>query len=166
MFAHAAGGVTRKRGAVASARRADPPLATRMAGACAVLALFVGGVFAVEQVAVSSLRGATRALARSRDVGRASLALEAVVLNLENGLRGYVITGNPALLRPWLQARVALSGKLAVLERSVSADPAQRARFGSTPPRPTASSRAAATASACPRDSLLGTSCAVPWSTA
>lgn len=130
MLAHAAGGVTGKTGAVASARRADPPLATRMAGACAVLALFVGGVFAVEQVAVSSLRGATRALARSRDVGRASLALEAVVLNLENGLRGYVITGNPALLRPWLQARVALSGKLVVLERSVSADPAQRSRVG------------------------------------
>ena len=75
MLAHAAGAASGEGGAVAGARRIDPSLATRMVGACAVLALFVAGVFAVEQVAVSSLRGATRALARSRDVGRASLAL-------------------------------------------------------------------------------------------
>jgi signal transduction histidine kinase len=128
MLADAAGAASGKGGAVAGARRIDPSLATRMVGACAVLALFVAGVFAVEQVAVSSLREATRALARSRDVGRASLTLEAGVLDLENGVRGYVISGNPVLLRPWRHARVTLPGKLVALERSVRADPAQRAR--------------------------------------
>jgi signal transduction histidine kinase len=110
--------------------RFDPSLTARMVGACAVLALFVAGVFAIEQVAVSSLRLATRADARSKDIGRASLALEAVVLDLENGLRGYVINDRSALLVPWRQARLELPAKLAALERLVAADTAQRARVG------------------------------------
>ena len=99
-----------------------------MVGACALLALYVGGVFTVEQLAVSSLRGATSAETRSKDVGRAALALEADVLDLENGLRGYLIDGKPALLQPWRQARVALPGRVTGLKRLVASDPAQRAR--------------------------------------
>lgn len=108
----------------------NPSLTARMAGACALLALFVGGVFAVEQLAVSSLREATSAETRSKDVGRAALALEAAVLDLENGLRGYLIGANPALLQPWRQARVALPGRLSALERLVAPDPGQRVRVG------------------------------------
>ena len=110
--------------------RFHPSLAARMVGACAVLALCVASVFAVEQVAVSSFRRATKAEARSNDVGRAAVGLEAVVLDLENGLRGFVISGNPALLASWQAARTALPGRLATLERLVAADPAQRARVG------------------------------------
>jgi signal transduction histidine kinase len=108
--------------------RFNPSLTARMVGASALLALFVGGVFAVEQLAVSSLRGATSAETRSRDVGRAALALEAQVLDLENGLRGYLIDGKPALLQPWRRARVALPGRVTALKRLVASSPAQRAR--------------------------------------
>jgi signal transduction histidine kinase len=101
-----------------------------MVGACAVLALCVAGVFAVEQVAVSSFRGAAKAEARSKDVGRTAVGLEAVVLDLENGLRGFVLSGNPALLASWRAALAALPGTLAALERLVAADPVQRARVG------------------------------------
>jgi signal transduction histidine kinase len=109
-------------------RGLNPSLTARIVGASALLALFVGGVFAVEQLAVSSLRGATSAETRSRDVGRAALALEAQVLDLENGLRGYLIDGKPALLQPWRRARVALPGRVTALKRLVASNPAQRAR--------------------------------------
>lgn len=102
-----------------------------MVGACALLALCVGAVFAIEQLAVSSLRGATSAETRSKDVGRAALALEASVLDMESGLRGYLIDDKPALLQPWRQARTTLPGRLAALKRLVVSDRAQSARVGS-----------------------------------
>ena len=117
-------------GANAAVRGFNPSLTARMVGACALLALFVGGVFAVEQLAVSSLRGATSAETRSKDVGRAALALEATVFDLENGLRGYLIDAKPALLQPWRRARGALPGRMAALTRLVASDPAQRGRVG------------------------------------
>ncbi len=100
----------------------------RMVGASTLLAVLVAAVFAIEQVAVSSFRDATREEARSNDVGRAGVGLEALVLGLDNGLRDYVISGNRRLLEPWRLARAALPGRLAVLERLVVADPVQLGR--------------------------------------
>jgi signal transduction histidine kinase len=103
-------------------------LAARMVGASAALALLVGAVLAVEQIAVSSLRQATKAEARSKDVGRAAAGLETLVLDLESGLRGYVISGNARLLEPWQEARAALPRRVVRLERLVASDPAQLGR--------------------------------------
>jgi signal transduction histidine kinase len=105
-------------------------LAARMVGASALLALLVAAVFAAEQVAVSSLRQATRAEARSKDVGRAAVGLEAAVLDLDSGLRGYVLSGNPRLLGRRRSARAALPSRLAALGGLVGNDPAQRQRVG------------------------------------
>jgi signal transduction histidine kinase len=103
-------------------------VAVRMVMASALLSVLVAAVFALEQLAVSSFRDASRQEARAKDVGRAAVGLEAVVLDLESGLRGYVISGNRRLLGPWRQTRAALPGRVADLEHLVSADPAQLER--------------------------------------
>jgi signal transduction histidine kinase len=99
-----------------------------MLAASALLALLVAAVFAFEQVAVSSFRDASREEARAKDVSRAAVGLEASVLDLENGLRGFVISGNRRLLGPWRQSRAALPGRVASLERLVAGDRTQLRR--------------------------------------
>jgi signal transduction histidine kinase len=93
-----------------------------------VLALLVAAVFAVDQVAVRSFRGAAREEARSKDIGRAAVGVEALVLDLDAGLRSFIITNNRRLLAPWRRARAALPARLSRLERLVANDPVQLRR--------------------------------------
>jgi len=99
-----------------------------MVAASALLALLVAAVFALEQAAVSSFRDASREETRAKDIGRAAVGLEAIVLDLENGLRGFVISGDRRLLGPWRRSRATLPGRIARLERLVAGDPAQLRR--------------------------------------
>ena len=80
-------------------------LRDRMLVASILLAAIVVTVFVALIFAVSAARNATNDEARSKNVTVSALALEKLVLDLEAGLRGYVITGNPDFLTPYTTAR-------------------------------------------------------------
>ncbi|MGI9111617.1 MAG: ATP-binding protein [Gaiellaceae bacterium] len=97
--------------------------------ASVVLAVLVAGAFAALIVAVSTLREANEREARSKDVSQATLQLEKLVVDLETGLRGFTLTGNPRVLQPYTAAVSALPERQRVfLERaSVDSDQLRRA---------------------------------------
>jgi signal transduction histidine kinase len=95
----------------ASVERRSASLGTRMIIACALLALVVGAVFAAFLVSTIQLRHSTSRASHSKDVTLAALRLEALVVDIENGLRGYVLTGNRRFLTPVTTARRELSGQ-------------------------------------------------------
>lgn len=104
-------------------------LALRMIVASAVLAALVASVFAVLINAVSGLNDATRREAHAKDVTAATLRLEKLVLDLETGVRGYILTGEDGFLKPYREARQQLdSGRLREFERLASTNPEQGRR--------------------------------------
>lgn len=103
-------------------------LSARMIIASAVLAALVAGVFAILIQAMSSLNDATRREARAKDVTAATLRLEKLVLDLETGARGYVLTMNENVLEPWHKARDDLPGQLQTFQRLASTNPEQQRR--------------------------------------
>lgn len=103
-------------------------LSARIIAASVVVALLVAGGFAVLISAMSALNEATRREAHSRDVAVATLALEKLVLDLETGLRGYILTQDSRFLQPWTDARKALRRRLPEFEQLSAENPAQRAR--------------------------------------
>jgi signal transduction histidine kinase len=105
-------------------------LQSRMLIASAVLALLVIGVFVALILALSELRAATQQEARSKEVTASALGLEKLVLDVETGVRGYVLTGKPAFRTPYDDARRDLPGKLNEFEQLASREPKQRARAG------------------------------------
>ena len=80
-------------------------------------AALVAGVFAVLIYAVVTLDNAREREAATKDVRTALVGLEKLVIDLESGLRGVVLTGNPRFLQP---ARVP-AGKSIVAPASWSA---------------------------------------------
>jgi signal transduction histidine kinase len=103
-------------------------LSARMIAASAILALFVAGGFAVLISAMSALDDANRREAHSKDVTAATLGLEKLVVDLETGLRGLILTGDERFLDPWTDAQRALPPRLAALERLSADNPAQYRR--------------------------------------
>jgi signal transduction histidine kinase len=112
----------------ARARLAALPLAARLLAASGFLAAVVAGVFAVLLLASSDLRDATNREARAKDVTAATLVLEKLVLDLEAGVRGFVITGNERFLEPWRLARRQIPRQLESLQRLVVGQQEARAR--------------------------------------
>jgi signal transduction histidine kinase len=72
-----------------------------MAMASAVLACLILITFLFLQGAISSLIGSSRLREHSQAALAASNRLERLVFDLDSGQRGYLITGDPAFLRPW-----------------------------------------------------------------
>jgi signal transduction histidine kinase len=103
-------------------------LSARMLAASAVLAVVVAIVFAVLIQAVSTLNDATSREAHAKDVTAATLRLEKLVIDLETGLRGFILTRNEEVLEPWSDAQEALPGRIREVERLASTNPAQRQR--------------------------------------
>ena len=54
--------------------------------------------------------------------------LERLVIDLETGQRGFIITGEERFLEPWRDAQVALPTEASTLERLVADSPQQEAR--------------------------------------
>jgi signal transduction histidine kinase len=109
-------------------RTSSLSLATRMVAASAVVALLVAAVFVGLILAVSALRNATEEDARSKDVTVATLKLENLVLDVDTGLRGFVITKNPVFLTSWETARPDLPPAFTRLENLVAGEPDQLRR--------------------------------------
>ena len=78
-----------------------------MTVASVVLALLVAAAFAVLLIAISDLRTSGRLLAHSRSTNAAADRLEGLVIDLETGVRGYVIARQERFLKPWKAARAA-----------------------------------------------------------
>lgn len=90
-------------------------------------ALLVGAVLAVLRGDIGSLRHAGRETTRANAVLAASAGAQKSVLDVETGLRGYVITGEPRFLAPFRTGSVAALRRTARLARLVDS-PVQRAR--------------------------------------
>ncbi|HET9324384.1 MAG TPA: ATP-binding protein [Gaiellaceae bacterium] len=100
-------------------------LSTRILAASAVLAVLVAGVFALLAHAVWTLDDARAREAHSKDVRASTVVLEKLVIDLETGLRGFILTGNPRLLQPYNRAARELPRRSLELERLVSGNPGQ-----------------------------------------
>ena len=109
-------------------REGSISLQTRLVAASAVLAILVAAAFVVLILSLATLREATRQEAESRDVTAQALMLQKLVLDVETGLRGYVITGQESFLEPHNAAREQLPDHSADLERLVADEPAQQKR--------------------------------------
>src|SRR5215210_2927827 len=90
--------------------------------------LILGAAFVLLIVAVSGQRDAGQLALRSQEAITAGSELQKSVINLENGLRGFVASGRDRSLEPWnaaLQQYPAQAKKLVAL---VSDEPAQQAQ--------------------------------------
>jgi signal transduction histidine kinase len=105
-------------------------LTRRMIVASGLLAVVVGAAFAVLLRTIDVQRQAGRSALESQDTLAAAATVERLVLELETGQRGYLITGEPRFLAPWSRARRELPGAAQELERlaASSSVQAQRAR--------------------------------------
>ncbi len=103
-------------------------LTRRMVVGSSLLLLLVGAAFAVLLVSVADLRTSTRLARHSQEVLVAANQLERLVIDLETGQRGFVITGQERFLGPWRAARVAVPGQASTLARLVAGNPVQQRR--------------------------------------
>ena len=99
-----------------------------MVVASGLLALVVGAAFAVLLSSVADLRGSERRARQSEQVLVVANRLERIVVDLESGQRGFLITHQEEVLQPWRDAQVAFPEQAATLERLVAGNPEQRAR--------------------------------------
>jgi signal transduction histidine kinase len=103
-------------------------LSARLVAGSALLALLVAVAFGVLVFAVTTLDDATKRERHARAVSAETLQLERLVLDLDTGLRGFVLTGKEAFLAPWTSGRAALPGKLHAFQQLASTTPDERRR--------------------------------------
>jgi signal transduction histidine kinase len=99
-----------------------------MVVASGLLAMIVGGAFAYVLLTITELRGTTDLRRQTREALVAADAFEKSVIDLETGLRGFVITRDESFLEPSNEARAALPGNARALERLAADEPVQRVR--------------------------------------
>lgn len=92
---------------------------------CAAIAILVGEFYVVVG-AFDSIRDHTRAEQTSQAVVVAAVQLETLVLDLETGARGYVITRDPQFLEPWHLAQKELPKQSAILQAEAPGPEAKR----------------------------------------
>jgi signal transduction histidine kinase len=95
--------------------------------ASGLLALLIGGAFAVLLVATIDQRHAQKLAGHSRAELVDAEGLLKLVVDLETGLRGFVITEQERFLEPWKYARIAFPAQAKALAGFVD-DPVQAAR--------------------------------------
>jgi signal transduction histidine kinase len=98
-----------------------------MAVASLLLALLVGSAFTVLLLAISDLRTSGRLLMHSREANASADRLEELVIDLETGVRGFVITRQERFLEPWRNARVRIPGEARTLQ-GLADQPEQKRR--------------------------------------
>src|SRR3954454_13281431 len=109
-------------------RRISNRITARMALVGGLIALLLGAAFALLVFAVSGQRDAGKLALRSQEAITAGTELEKTVITMENGLRGYVASGNERQLQPWTAGLKAYPGQVRALERLVSDVPSQQAQ--------------------------------------
>jgi signal transduction histidine kinase/DNA-binding response OmpR family regulator/HPt (histidine-containing phosphotransfer) domain-containing protein len=86
-------------------------------GFCGAAAVLVAAIFTVLIVSVHNLRDDHASARRSSDLVIASATAERAVLDLETGLRGFLLTGQPSFLAPYRSARARWPGEFRTLTR-------------------------------------------------
>ncbi len=102
-------------------------LAGRMLVASGLLALIVAGVFTLLIVALAEEREAERRAERAASVLLAATTLERLVIDLQTGSRGFIISEQERFLEPWHAALREMPAQQRTLERLVM-DPEQKKR--------------------------------------
>jgi signal transduction histidine kinase len=92
-------------------------LARRTVAVSALLSVVIGAAFFMLAVAIDTLRNSEARANYALEVLVAANHLERVVIDVETTQRGYVITGDPRLLTPWIQARADFGRQAAAFER-------------------------------------------------
>ena len=100
----------------------------RVVIASGLLLLMVGAAFAVLLFAVADLGTSERRAQNSREVLANANQLERLVVDLETGQRGFIITGQARFLEPWNAARAALPEQSRILEQLVADNAVQKSR--------------------------------------
>jgi signal transduction histidine kinase len=95
--------------------------------ASGVLAVLVSAAFVVLFLSIASMRDASGLARHSQAVLSVANRLERLVVDLETGERGFLITGQERVLAPWQAARTAIPGVSAELLR-LARVPAQHRR--------------------------------------
>ena len=96
--------------------------------ASVALAAIVVGVFVATILAVSAARTATKQEARSRNLSVQALRYEKLVLDIENGVRGYALSGDKRFLTPYHDAKAALPAQKRLFASLASDQPVQAER--------------------------------------
>jgi signal transduction histidine kinase len=96
--------------------------------ASALLAVVVGAAFALLLHTIDMQRAAGRSALDSQDTLTAAATVERLVLQLETGQRGYLITGERRFLQPWTAARRDLPGAGQALVDLAASSPRQERR--------------------------------------
>ena len=97
-------------------------------GAFGVVMVVVAGVFGVLLMTVSGLRESASAVRHSVATLQVANGSERSVINLETGVRGYMLTGQREFLQPFYQGQKMLTVQLPRLELLVGGDPLQQTR--------------------------------------
>jgi CHASE3 domain sensor protein len=94
-----------------------------------VLVFLIGASFAGLLAAIVQLRAADEGVTRSVVDLRAADQLEKLLVDMETGLRGFVITGEERFLEPWTEGRAAFPGEARSAASADSDNPVQAARL-------------------------------------
>jgi signal transduction histidine kinase len=101
------------------------PIAIRVLSAIGVLALLVAAAFTVVLLAMSSLRESSDEQVQVNKVTAATLRLQGVVDELDQSLRGFVLTRNTRIQAGWNRAKQELAPATAAVEKLVAHQPQQ-----------------------------------------
>jgi signal transduction histidine kinase len=108
--------------------RARSGLLARIGVWAMIVSLALGAVFAVLIFSVVGLRNRSVDARRSQEVIATANRLQTLVVELETGLRGYVITGKERELKPWKDALRLYPDELRSLIRLTAENPRQQER--------------------------------------
>jgi signal transduction histidine kinase len=103
-------------------------LTRRMVVASGMLALVVGAAFAVLLFSIANLQQSEQRARQSEAVLVAANRLERLVIDIDSGQRGFLITGQDDVLAQWRAAQIAFPDEARALERLVAGDPQQERR--------------------------------------
>jgi signal transduction histidine kinase len=82
-----------------------------------LLSAVIGGAFSLLALAIEALRDSEQRANHALQVLVAANQLERLVIDVETTQRGFIITGEPQFLQPWLTARKQVAQQSTVLER-------------------------------------------------
>src|SRR5919201_2804416 len=99
---------------------------TGVAGA--IVALALAALFVLLLLAIVGFRHASLTARHAQEAIASANRLETVALDLETGLRGFVITRDERSLQPWKKAQKAYPGQMSELLRLSADSPPQEAR--------------------------------------
>jgi signal transduction histidine kinase len=104
-------------------------LILRVLGASALLAVLIGAVFAILLRAIADGREAALLSGHSHEVLTTANRLERLVIDLESGARGFLLTGDEHFLEPWKAARATIpAAEMKLLQLAVAPEQAGEAQ--------------------------------------